>query len=442
MPGQANKFKVNRGTRVPAAATDTLAARRAERQESTVGLIPVGEPVAMDGSAGTTVFAMIAPDQLADNPDNDPTRVKNVSDLANVASVGILQALLVVPTDVFLEAFPQHAELVGDKPFVIQAGHRRKRAAIEYGVTEVPIYIRTDLSANGGDSIVRVLENLARVNLNPITEALEYQRLRDEFGMGVTVIADKLGFNHPRISKRLQLLELPSQLQAALVAGPTDDDGGLPDVDDDGTAPRRLKISEALELRKQPDDELRLTAWSLMQADKNLNVHAALAQAPKAMAAAAAPRQRASSDEPGEAAKAAATAPFQEAASARFPFCEKLIGAEPEPAEVLQVLARHSIDGSAVNRDTYRLAHRWLVKNNIGPADLRTPAAYMAEVGQSHPEVLVRVAYAIAVATDEVRLRNPNRVWDHRDTAYLARLQAVGYTPTAWENDRLAAVAH
>jgi len=433
MPGQPQKpkFKVDRGKGLPQTATNTMAARRAER--SAVGLIPIGAPVVEDGSAGTTVFAMISPERLADNPDNDASRLVDLSDLASVGTVGILQPLLVVPTPIFLDAFPQHAEAIGDHPYVIQAGHRRKRRALQDGLAEVPIYVRTDMSRNGNDSIVRVLENIARVNLNPITEALEYQRLRDEYGMAVTQIADKLGFNHPRISKRLQLLELPAPLQVALVAGATEEDV---DLETGGKAPRRLMISEALELRKERAPEVMLAAWKLMQADDNLNVHAALAQAPKTLATGPAPQQRAGDGTGQE--TGTVTAP-QDASAARYLYCEKLISMEPDSADVLQVLAHHSLDGAPSHREAIRLAHRWLVKAGVGPADLRQPAAYIAAVGAEH---IVRVAYAVAVAADEVRLRNPNRAWDRRDAAYLARLQAIGYTPTAWENDRLAAVTH
>lgn len=431
------KFAVNRGTGVPSSATATVADRRKEREESTATLIPVGS-VPEDGSAGSTVFVFINPDQLADDPENNPThdrtRIDDLSDLASITTVGILQPLLVVPAAIYLDEKPQYAEQIGDKPYVIRAGHRRKLAAKKFGLSLVPIYIRTDMNSKGNASIVRLVENLARATLNPIAEALEYQRLRDEYGYIVTEIGELVGWGHSRVSKRLGLLDLPPVLQAALVISDTAEKDG---DDPAGDAPRRLRLTEAFELRRVPDPEVMLVAWDLMRADKEINVHAAVAKAPDAIvAAAAAPKQRESGETTTQKTKGQ-PAPFQAASAARFPYCEKLIAAEHDQADVLQVLAHHSIDGAPSHRDAVRIAHRWLVKAGIGPADLRNPAAYIAAVG---PADLVRVAFAIAIAADEVRLRNPQRVWDHRDAAHLTRLQAVGYTPTEWETERLSAV--
>jgi ParB/RepB/Spo0J family partition protein len=196
--------------------------------------------------AGSTEFARVRPDQLADDPRNPSRRIEDLEDLANVVEYGILMPILVATRQNFLKNNPLRAEAISDAPYVILAGHRRKAAAVKYGLEEVPVHIRHDLSANGGDAIVRLLENLSRKALDPISEALEYQRLRDENGLKVREIAQRLHIpSHSVVSKRLQLLMLPTAVQEAIADG-------------------RLGVTDAEALGKLADGELQVHAWELM----------------------------------------------------------------------------------------------------------------------------------------------------------------------------------
>ncbi len=65
----------------------------------------------------------------------------------------------------------------------IIAGERRWRAAQRAGLLKVPVVVR-DVAEGADQQLLELalIENIQRENLNPIDEALAYQRLADEFG--------------------------------------------------------------------------------------------------------------------------------------------------------------------------------------------------------------------------------------------------------------------
>jgi len=73
--------------------------------------------------------------------------------VANIKTVGILQPPLVKETDKYLE---------------IIAGHRRVRAAIAAGLTEIFVLIKPPDDSN--DTLCAVSENVVRANLNPVDQ--------------------------------------------------------------------------------------------------------------------------------------------------------------------------------------------------------------------------------------------------------------------------------
>ena len=97
------------------------------------------------------------------------------------------------------------------------AGERRLRAAKKVGLPMVPIVIR-DLSEQSMMEIALV-ENLQREDLNPIEEAVAYQRLINEFNITQDEVAKKVGKSRPAIANTLRLLNLPSEVQQELASG-------------------------------------------------------------------------------------------------------------------------------------------------------------------------------------------------------------------------------
>ncbi len=120
----------------------------------------------------------------------------------SMQTVGLLQPIVVRQSDVGYE---------------IVAGERRWRAAREAGWTTVPALIRQTEDAD----LLRdaLLENLHRVQLNPLEEAAAYQQLLSDFGVTQEELADRLGRSRPHLSNTLRLLKLPAPVQRRVAAG-------------------------------------------------------------------------------------------------------------------------------------------------------------------------------------------------------------------------------
>jgi ParB family chromosome partitioning protein len=102
--------------------------------------------------------------------------------------------------------------------FRLIAGERRLRAAKLAGLSTVPAVVdQTD----DDQSILpkQLVENLQRADLTPMERALAFGHLRDKFGWGVREIARQLGVSKTLVQRSLEILSLPDDLQAALIAG-------------------------------------------------------------------------------------------------------------------------------------------------------------------------------------------------------------------------------
>ncbi|MFC4334150.1 ParB/RepB/Spo0J family partition protein [Salininema proteolyticum] len=104
----------------------------------------------------------------------------------------------------------------GDRYELIM-GERRLRAAKALGWSEVPAIIRE----TADDEMLReaLLENIHRVQLNPLEEGAAYQQLLDEFGVTQEELAKRIGRSRPQISNTIRLLSLPPKVQTKVAAG-------------------------------------------------------------------------------------------------------------------------------------------------------------------------------------------------------------------------------
>ena len=96
-------------------------------------------------------------------------------------------------------------------------GERRWRAAQELGRDVIPAIVRDTRD----DDMLRdaLLENIHRVNLNPLEEAAAYQQLLEEFGATHEELAKRIGRSRPQISNTIRLLNLPANVQRRVAAG-------------------------------------------------------------------------------------------------------------------------------------------------------------------------------------------------------------------------------
>lgn len=140
----------------------------------------------------------------------NPEKLKRLAD--NIRAVGLLQPPPCTPytDDVHTEG-----------AWLVAAGHRRFLALVMLGFKAgdlVPIH-PLDAADAGTRAQRMVAENFHRENLSPIEEATMIERLQAFNGMSQRAIADMLGWNKSTVNKRLNLLELPLEVQARVEAG-------------------------------------------------------------------------------------------------------------------------------------------------------------------------------------------------------------------------------
>ncbi|MCP3799500.1 ParB/RepB/Spo0J family partition protein [Allokutzneria sp. A3M-2-11 16] len=96
-------------------------------------------------------------------------------------------------------------------------GERRLRASKQAGLTKIPAIVRQ----TADDAMLRdaLLENIHRVQLNPLEEAAAYQQLLEEFEVTHEELASRIGRSRPVITNMIRLLKLPLPVQRRVAAG-------------------------------------------------------------------------------------------------------------------------------------------------------------------------------------------------------------------------------
>lgn len=138
---------------------------------------------------------------------DQPRRVFNedaINELAqSISARGLLQPILVRPA--------------GGERYEIVAGERRWRAAQRAKLHDVPVIIRELTDEEAAE--IALIENVQRVDLNPIEEARAYQRLSDVYGRTQDQIAKAVGKSRAHVTNTLRLLALPAKAFDALEQG-------------------------------------------------------------------------------------------------------------------------------------------------------------------------------------------------------------------------------
>jgi ParB family chromosome partitioning protein len=100
--------------------------------------------------------------------------------------------------------------------YQIIAGERRWRAAKIAGLKTVPSLIKE--TTPQGMLEMALVENVQRTDLNPLERARAFQRLVDEFNLGTSEIAKRIGKSQAYVSNSLRLLTLPDALKDGLLS--------------------------------------------------------------------------------------------------------------------------------------------------------------------------------------------------------------------------------
>ena len=145
---------------------------------------------------------------LRGNPRN-PRKNFNEEDLAELVSSvrekGIVQPIVVRPVE-------------GKKnSYEIIAGERRWRAAQRVGLHEVPVVV---LEVSDREALeLAIIENVQRTDLNPLEEALGYERLAEEFSYSQVDLAKVIGKSRSHVANTMRLLKLPESVKTYLADG-------------------------------------------------------------------------------------------------------------------------------------------------------------------------------------------------------------------------------
>ena len=176
---------------------------------------PDDAPEVDAGSVAGAVYREVRVDGIRANP-RQPRTVFDEEALAelehSVREFGLLQPIVVRELD---EPVPGEAGV--DVTHELVMGERRWRAAQRAGLTHIPAIVRR----TADDDLLRdaLLENIHRVQLNPLEEAAAYQQLLTEFAVTHEQLADRIGRSRPAITNTIRLLRLPVAVQRRVAAG-------------------------------------------------------------------------------------------------------------------------------------------------------------------------------------------------------------------------------
>lgn len=101
--------------------------------------------------------------------------------------------------------------------FELIAGERRWRAAKKAGLSRLNVIVRESNEEDAAKATL--IENLQRVDLDPIETALAFKRLIDIFRMTQEEVAEQVGKKRSTVANYLRLLSLPKDIQEGISKG-------------------------------------------------------------------------------------------------------------------------------------------------------------------------------------------------------------------------------
>ena len=143
---------------------------------------------------------------IVPNPDQ-PRRTfdqRALEELAlSIKQYGVLQPIIVAPLD--------------NDTYRIVAGERRWRASAIAGMDIIPAIVREPAQIQ--ELEIALIENVQRVDLSPLDQAISIERLHQQFNMTYKQIAERLGKAETTLSNLVRLLQLPEPAREALASG-------------------------------------------------------------------------------------------------------------------------------------------------------------------------------------------------------------------------------
>ncbi len=166
---------------------------------------------------------------------------------ASLKQFGVLQPLIVSPRP--------------DNTYRIIAGERRWRAAKIAGLTDVPAIIREPAELE--ELEIALIENVQRVDLSPLEQAISIERLHQQFNLTYRQIAERLAKAETTVSNLVRLLQLPENAREALSTGQISE----------GHARAILALKASPELQTELLELIVKNTWSVRQAEQFVTTH-------------------------------------------------------------------------------------------------------------------------------------------------------------------------
>lgn len=128
----------------------------------------------------------------------DELALQELSD--SIKQYGMLQPIVVTP------------EAAGE--YEIVAGERRWRAAQLANLKTIPVIVRSTKELERLE--IALVENVQRVDLSPLDQAVSIERLHQQFNLAYDVVAKRMNKAESTITNIVRLLQLPKEAKDAL----------------------------------------------------------------------------------------------------------------------------------------------------------------------------------------------------------------------------------
>jgi ParB family chromosome partitioning protein len=154
--------------------------------------------------SNSPVIEQIEIDRIRPNPYQPRKRFSHIAieELAlSIKEYGVLQPIAV--------------KRMNDGFFELIAGERRVKAAKLAGFKNIPAIVMEILDEDS--TIIALIENLQREDLNFFEEAEGYASLMNDYGLTQEQVAKKVGKNQSTIANKIRLLRLPREVKEYII---------------------------------------------------------------------------------------------------------------------------------------------------------------------------------------------------------------------------------
>lgn len=111
---------------------------------------------------------------------------------------------------------PPLVRQLNTEEYELISGERRLQACKLAGLTQIPVYVR--LSTLNESAEIALIENIQRIDLNPIEIAHALNQLAEELHYTQEELAARIGKKRSTIANYLRLLTLPKNIQQSLLS--------------------------------------------------------------------------------------------------------------------------------------------------------------------------------------------------------------------------------